>query len=77
MFCFIMACNMPRQMLLPVVMVMVMPNEDGSLSSTVYRKPTYTDLYLQWDSHHTLPSKYSVIGSLLHRAKTISSNPNC
>ena len=45
------------------------------LSSTVYRKPTHTDLYLQWDSHHTLPSKYSVIGTLLHRAKTICSNP--
>ena len=54
---------------------MVKPNEDGSLSITVYRKPTYTDLYLQWDSHHTLPSKYSVISTLLHRAKTICSNP--
>ena len=46
-----------------------MPNEDGSLSSTVYRKPTHTDLYLWWDSHHTLLSKYSVIGTLHHRAK--------
>ena len=52
-----------------------MPNENGSLSSTVYRKPTHTNLYLQWDSHHTLPSKYSVIGTLLHRAQTICSNP--
>ena len=25
------------------------------------------------DSHHTLPSKYSVIGTLNHRAKTICS----
>ena len=52
-----------------------MPNEDRSLSSTVYRKPTHNDLYLHWDSHHTLPSKYSVIGTLHHRAKTICSNP--
>ena len=52
-----------------------MPNEDGSLSSTVYRKPTHTDLYLHWDSHHTLPSKYSVIGTVHHREKTICSNP--
>ena len=48
---------------------------DGSLSTSVYRKPTHTDLYLQWDSHHTLTSKYSVIGTLQHRANTICSNP--
>ena len=60
---------------LPFLDVLVIPNEDGSLSSTVFRKPTHTDLYLQWDSHCTLPSKYSVIGTLLHRAKTICSDP--
>ena len=27
------------------------------------------------DSHHTIPSKYSVIGTLHHRAQTICSNP--
>ena len=59
----------------PFLDILVMPNEDGSPSSTVYRKPTHTDLYLQWDSHHALPSKYGVIGTLLHRAKTICSNP--
>ena len=41
----------------------------------MYRKPTHTDLYLQWDSHHTLTAKYSVIGTLQHRANTICSNP--
>ena len=60
---------------LPFLDVLVMPQEDGSLKSTVFRKPTHTDLYLRWDSHHTLPSKYSVIGTLLHRAKTICSDP--
>ena len=45
------------------------------LNSTVFRKATHTDLYLQWDSHHTLPSKYSVVGTLFHRAKTICSDP--
>ena len=47
----------------------------GCLNSTVFRKATHTDLYLQWDSHHTLPSKYSVVGTLLHRANTICSEP--
>ena len=60
---------------MPFLDILVIPNEDGNLSSTVYRKPTHTDLYLHWDSHHTLPSKYSVIGTLHHRAKTICSNP--
>ena len=55
--------------------ILVMPNEDGNLSSTVFRKPTHTDHYLHWESHHTLPSKCSVIGTLHHRAKTICSNP--
>ena len=53
----------------------VTPKEDGSLSTTVYRKPTHTDLYLQWDSNLTVSSKYSVVGSLHHRAKTICSSP--
>ena len=60
---------------IPFLDVLVTPNEDGSLNSTVFRKPAHTDLYLQLDSHHTLPSKYSLIGTLLHRAKTICSNP--
>ena len=59
----------------PFLDVLVMPQEDGSLKSTVFRKPTHTDLYLKWDSHHTLPSKYIVVGTLLHRAKTICSDP--
>ena len=52
------------------------PEEDGSQSTSVFRKPTHTDLYLQWDSHHTIPSKYSVAGTLYHRAKTVCSNPH-
>ena len=39
----------------------------------MYRKPTHTDLYLQWDSNHRVSSKYSLVGSLHHRAKTICS----
>ena len=30
-------------------------------------------MYLHWDSHHNIPSKYSVIGTLYHRANTICS----
>ena len=48
--------------------------KDGRLDTTVYRKPAHTDQYLHWDSHHTISSKYSVVGKLHHRAKTICSN---
>ena len=32
-------------------------------------------MYLYWDSHHSIPSKYSVVGTLYHRANTICSTP--
>ena len=40
----------------------------------MYQKITHTDQYLQRDSHHSLSSKYSVIGTLTHRAKVVSTN---
>ena len=58
---------------MPFLDTLVIPQNDGSLSTTVYRKPTHTNQYLQWDSHHAISNKYSVISSLLHRAKGICS----
>ena len=55
--------------------ILITPKEDGSLSTSVFRKPTHTDLYLQWDSHNTISFKYSVAGTQYHRAKTICSDP--
>ena len=55
--------------------ILITPEEDGNLKISVYRKPTHTDLYLLSDSHHTIPFKYSVAGTLYHRAKTVCSNP--
>ena len=60
---------------MPFLDILTTPGKDGSLSTFVFRKPTHTDLYLQWDSHHTLTSKYSVIGTLQYRAQIICSNP--
>ena len=42
---------------MPFLNILITPGEDGSLATTVYRKPTYTDLYMQWDSHHAISSK--------------------
>ena len=60
---------------IPFLDTIVKPEVDGSLSITVYRKPTHTDQYLQWDSHHNLSAKFSVINTLSHRAQTVCSNP--
>ena len=53
--------------------ILIIPDVNGKLNTTVYRKPTHTDMYLHWDSHHNIPAKYSVIGTLYHRANTICS----
>ena len=55
---------------MPFVDMLITPTEDGRLNTTVYRKPTHTDMYLRWDSHHPISSKYSVVDTLHHRAKT-------
>ena len=60
---------------IPFLDTIVKPEADGTLSITVYRKPTHTDQYLQWDSHHHLSAKFSVIHTLSHRASTVCSNP--
>ena len=49
---------------MPFLDILVTPGKDGSFSTSVYRKPTHTDLYLQWDSHHTLTSNHTVLGTL-------------
>ena len=50
---------------------LVEPDTDNSLSITIYGNPMHTDQYLQWDSHHNLAAKYSVISTMTHRAKVV------
>ena len=52
---------------IPFLDTIVKPEAHGSRSITVYRKPTHKDQYLQWDSHHHLSAKFSVIQTLSHR----------
>ena len=33
------------------------------------------DQYLQWDSHHNLSAKYSIVSTLTHRAKVVCTGP--
>ena len=54
--------------------VSVQQMEDGSLATSVYRKPTHTDRYLQYSSHHPVNQKVSVARTLFSRAISITSN---
>ena len=48
---------------------------DGELSTTVYRKATHTDKYLDFQSHHPLAHKAAVEWTLFFRADNICSSP--
>ena len=61
---------------IPFLEMLITPDEEGRLNTTVYRKPTHTDQHLHWDSHHAITSKYRMIGTLYHRVRTVCSNPN-
>ena len=59
---------------MPFLDTFVTPRSDGSLETKVYRKPSPTNQYMWWDSHHAINKKYSIISTLLHRARNICSN---
>ena len=60
---------------IPFLDTLVTPEAKNFLSITVYHKPTHADQYFQWGSHHNLSTKYSVMGTLTHRAKTVCTRP--
>ena len=56
---------------MPLLDTLLIPQSGGNLITTVFRKPNHTDQYMQWDSHHTIYAKYSVISTLFYRAKSV------
>ena len=43
----------------------------GSLTTTIFCKPTHTDKYLDYSSHHDKQHKISTARTLFHRAATL------
>ena len=60
---------------LPLLGCAVHTEEDISLSIELYRKPTHTDQYLPFDSHHPLEHMLGVIRTL-NRHQQPTSDPN-
>ena len=59
---------------LPFLDTCVQRTTDGKLETVVYRKPTHTDKYLSFNSHHPRGHKKSVVTTLLRRAENLASN---
>ena len=66
----------PTQMdLYPFWIHLLHQDMENTLLRTVYRKPTHSDQYLHWDSHHNPSAKYSVFNIITHRTRRVCANP--
>ena len=61
---------------LPFLDVLIHRETDGSISTSVYKKASHTDCYLDFRSHHPISHKRSVVSTLLSRVGTHSSTPD-
>ena len=61
---------------LPFLDTLLHCKNDGSLDISVYRKPTHTDRYLNFSSHHPRHVKEGIVSCLFHRARNISQREN-
>ena len=56
---------------LPFLDLQIVRKEDGNLKLQIYRKPTHTDQYLNFASHHPIEHKLSVVRTLLDRSQSL------
>ncbi|CAH3045255.1 unnamed protein product [Pocillopora meandrina] len=54
----------------------VLRESDGHLTTSVYRKPTHTEQYLAYDSHHPQSVKRGIVKCLYERAKRLVTKPS-
>ena len=61
---------------IPFLDTSVSRDSNGLLTTTVYKKPTHTDQYLAYDSHHPQSVKRGIFKCLYDRAKHLTSKPS-
>ena len=61
---------------IPFLDMSVSRDSNGLLTICVYRKPTHTDQYLAYDSHHPQSVKRGIVKCLYDRAKHLTSKPS-
>ena len=49
---------------------------DCTLDVTVYRKPTHTDRYLNFRSHHPIHIRRGLVRCLYDRARKVTTSPD-
>ena len=54
--------------------VLISCNSDRSIDTTVYRKPTHTNKYLEFSSHHPLAHKIAAVQTLYSRVQALMSS---
>ena len=54
----------------------VLRKPDSRLTTSVYRKPTHSDQYLAYDSHHPQSVKRGIVKCLYERAKRLVTKPS-
>ena len=66
--------EMEKDGCLPFLDTLVTRNSNGSLSASVYRKPTHTDRYLHFNSHHPVHVKRGLVKCLFDRANEVTTD---
>jgi len=56
---------------LPFLDILLKRMDSGDLKLCIYRKPTHTDQYLNFSSHHPVEHKLSVVRTLFERSQQL------
>lgn len=59
---------------IPFLDTLIKHNENGTLTTTVYRKATHTDRYLDFRSNNPMSHKRATVTSLYNRATLVCSD---
>ena len=68
--------ELEREGSLPFLDTLLRRKEDGTLDISVYRKPTHTDRYLHFRSHHPTDVRRGLVRWLYDRARSITTSPD-